>query len=499
MKRIALFLPLLAVPFLGACISLKTGSNDPLRAPSPEAGAVEATLIVEPTQETGETQPAAEQEDAYANEWTVEQLALWRSPRFQEAFMQSFLAETDIEPKVTTVEIQDLQKVQALIAEEKTTEAVKILEKNRAGSGSAVWDQMLGNIYFQREEWDQAMWAYQSAVEKFPKFRRAWKNLGVVLIRREEFAEAAEAFSKVVALGGGDGITYGLLGFAYSRLDDFIAAESAYRMAVLLDPKTGEWKTGLVTAFFKQQRYADAAAMCGTMIAKSPARADLWLLQGNAWLGLGKPMEAAQNFEFVDTLGKSTPESLNILGDIYVNESYYDQAASAYARALEASGEKGVAKALRNAKVLVSRNANEEAGSLLEGLEDLGLQEFDAAQRKELLQLKARLAVATGATEQHVAILLEIVEQDPLDGGALILLGDHFASHEDPDRATVYYERAAGINEEYEATATDRQGRMLARMGEYQDALRLLRRSLELQENERLRAYVESIAKIVGR
>ena len=68
-------------------------------------------------------------------------------------------------------------------------------------------------------------------------------------------------------------------GFAYANQDNAIAAESAYRLASLLDPKAMDWKMGLARSFFKQQRYADAVALSSTMLAANPERADLWLLR----------------------------------------------------------------------------------------------------------------------------------------------------------------------------------------------------------------------------
>ena len=47
-------------------------------------------------------------------------------------------------------------------------------------------------------------------------------------------AGAITPLSRVVQLGGEDGLIYGLLGYAYSSTEHYVSAESAYRNALLL-------------------------------------------------------------------------------------------------------------------------------------------------------------------------------------------------------------------------------------------------------------------------
>ena len=42
------------------------------------------------------------------------------------------------------------------------------------------------------------------------------------------------------------------------------------------------------------------------LLEENPTSSMLWLLQANAFIGLEQPLRAAENFEMVDALGKST-------------------------------------------------------------------------------------------------------------------------------------------------------------------------------------------------
>ncbi|MEZ6017601.1 MAG: tetratricopeptide repeat protein [Planctomycetota bacterium] len=425
-------------------------------------------------------------------QWTEFDLSLWGDPKFQRRFTESYVAETDIEPRVTEQERTQLQQILELISGEKVDKAVAQLQKYGGPGASAVFDFTLANLYFQQDELYQASVSYTDAVEKHPKFRRAWKNLALVHVRRGDFEDAAAAFARVIELGGGDGVTYGLLGFAYTNLEQHMSAESAYRMAVLLDPLTPDWVTGLARTFFKQKRYAEAVTLCGSLIEKDPNRADMWLLQANAFIGLEQPMRAAQNFEVVDRLGAATFESLTTLGDIYVNEQLFDVGVRSYLRAFEVKPDGDASRALRAAKSLTAQGARAECAALVDGLQTRLGERMSEGERKDLLKIRARLASAQGAGEEEARILEEILALDPLDGEALILLAQRYARNDEAERAILFYERAANL-EGSEAEAKLQHGRLLVERGRYAEALPLLRRSLDVRPRENVRKYVEQI------
>lgn len=423
------------------------------------------------------------------------ELNIWNDAAFQKQFTESYIAETEIEPRVTVDERDKMQKVLTLISSDKMDDAAAMLIKNNNPAASAVLDFTLANIYFQQEKLEQAATAYQAAVEKYPKFRRAWRNLGLIYVRQSDFSKAIQALTKVIELGGHDALTYGLLGFAYSSVENNISAESAYRMAIMLDPHTVDWKMGLARSFFKQERFADAVSVCNQLINDQPERVDFWMLQANAYIGLNQPLKAAQIYELIDQLGKSTAESLNMLGDIYVNEELYEMAAESYIHAMDKKTQDKPDRAIRSAQILVSRGALKETKLLIEHIQNIYDNNLEDDMRKELLKLRARLAVADGSGDEEVRVLEEIVNMDPLDGEALILLGQNSARIGDTEKAIFYYERAAGI-EKYEADAKVRHAQLLIGKGKYADALPLLRRAQLINPRENIQKYLEQVERI---
>ncbi|NIP24950.1 MAG: tetratricopeptide repeat protein [Phycisphaerae bacterium] len=316
--------------------------------------------------------------------------------------------------------------------------------------------------------------------------------MGLIYVRQSEFEQALPALTRVIELGGGDAITYSLLGFSYSSVEKNLPAESAYRMAILLDPVTIDWKMGLARSLFKQKRYAEAVALCGQLIESQPHQADLWLLQANAYIGLNQPLKATENYELVDLLGKSTADSLNLLGDIYVNEHLYEITVNSYIRAMGKKTQDNADRAIRSGKVLAAHGAHKETKKQIEHIEKKHGDQIEAEDRKDLLKLRARIAVAEDSGDEEVRVLKEIVALDPVDGEALILLGQHGIHSGNTEKAVFYYERAANI-EQYEADAKLRHAKLLVRNGKYAGALPLLRSAQQIKSPENIQKYLEQV------
>lgn len=457
--------------------------SSPVESPKSQPSNTPSTLAV-----AGAVSSASEEKPRHTND----ALDLWNDAAFRQRLVESYAAESDLEPRTTVLEREQLQQVFQLIGEQKTVEALALLDTLRSDIASAVFDFTAGNLHFEAEQLDAAVLAYSRAVEKHPNYRKAWRNLGMTRVRQGDYANAGRPLVRVIELGGGDALTYGLLGVSHASLDHQLSAESAFRMAILLDPGTLDWSVGLARCLFKQERFTDVVALTNDLLEAHTDRADFWLMQAHAFVGLEKWQSAAENFELIDGLGAASAENLFFLGDLYVNQELFDLAVNAYVRAIEKDENGKPERAVRAAKLLTQRGARSESKVLIERIEGQFGESLAAAERKELLRMRARLALAENATEEEARLLEEIVELDPLDGDALILLGDHSARIGSPERAVFYYERAAGI-EASEADAKLGHAQLLAGLGRYAEALPLLRRAQALKPRDNVQDYLQRI------
>jgi tetratricopeptide (TPR) repeat protein len=432
---------------------------------------------------------------AGANEFQEDFARLWKEPEFRKQLLASYGTDAEVEPRVTPEERDLLQKVYDVLAKDAGA-ATKLLEGATKNDSSARLDFTLGTLYFQSDRLPDAEKRFKLAIAKFPNFRRAHRSLALLHMRNGDNPAAIQAFTKVIELGGTDALTYGLLGFSYAAQEDYLSAESAYRMAALLQPQAADWKIGLTRCVLKQQKFGEAVVLLGDLIEKNPGRSEFWLLQANAYVGLKQPLKAAENYEFLARMGKLSPASLNTLGDIYANEGLYDLATTAYRRGLDAeAGPAAVAAGLRAAEIFAARGALPQAALILEKLKAVTGDKLSEAEQRRLYKLEARVALHAGRSAEAAKVLEQIVALDPLDGEALLLLGQHYARSKEPERAIFYYERASGI-EAYEVTARLRHAQVLVGQGKLAEALPLLRRVQELKPQDDVGRYLEQVERL---
>ena len=429
---------------------------------------------------------------------TPDQLSLWKDPEFKRRFAESYLADSETTPPMKDEERLVLIEVRDLLGEDETEEAIELLLKEAGDDTTAIFDYFLANIYVQEGRLEEAMGAYRVAVNRYPKYRLAWNNLGRLYVQDGRFVEAAEAFTKVIELGGGSGEMYGLLGYSWAKQNSQLAAETAYRMAVLMEPTRADWKIGLARCLFEQRQFPACIAMCETLIEESPDRHELWLMQGEAYSRSGQGVEAAKNFEMVDRMGHASAGSLIAIADIYAREGLYDLASQNFVRALAMDPKTAEARALRGAKYLVGMGAYEWADGVVTEMEKHGDEHFSIKTRKDMLGLRAALAVELGDPDAEIEILEKSLELDPTDGRTLIQIGRYKERNDDLESAIFYFERAAQLDG-YEGEAAIAHGQSLVRAKRYKEGLKKLKEGQKLKPSDRLSRYIETVERLAKR
>jgi len=428
---------------------------------------------------------------ATAKEFAMDDEIL-RDPEWRKSFLGSYGFLSGAEPQVDALELELLREVIELMKVDTKAAAARLAAQVSASS-SAAMDFILANLSFQNGDLETAKKYYDSAIEKFPDFRRAHKNLGLLLVQQERYKDGVKHLSRAVELGDRDGRNYGLMGYCYINLENPLAAEIAYRNAVLQEPDTRDWKLGLGRALLSLERYHDAAALFGDLIDENPDDATPWMLQANAYIGLEKPEAAAINLEAVRMLGKAQTSSLVLLGDIYMNQGDTELAKDAYLEVIardDASTQ--FETAYRAADLLVKTRSYGQAAELLASIDRRYAKSLDRDDELELLTLRAKLTRAQGNEAEAAKLLASVVERDGTRGDALLELAAYHRGQGDDERAMLYLERAARI-EAYEYKALLDHAKLLVAEREYAKAAELLRRALTIRKEPRVEAFLARV------
>lgn len=495
---------LVAIAALAACSTHSdpalTGARAPVAVgePAPAESAVAAADAVDAAAAAPVAQaPAAEQGPAAEPDPEQQQLQatlreIWQQPNFQRQLAQNWLRGNEVDPPLTLREGEFRLEVLDLIGEDEVAKATARLQDLQGEDASPVWDYMLGKLASAAEDFDGAAQEYVKAVNKYPSYRRAWQELGFAQMRAGKFKSAAESFVEVLSLGGGDPSTYGALGIAHYRSGDYASAESAFRLVIMMDPREDRWKQALAESLGRQNKFADSINLIDGLIAKDQDNADLWKLQAYAYANIGETDKAATNFEIVERLGGADFVTLSNLGTIYLNDELFTLAVDAYLRAIQLEDRGDSGDVLAVATRLAQLSNYGEATRLIRGIESAYADELDQAARLQMLRMRARLAAQSGASAEQVELLQQIVQEDPLDGDALLALAVHFQTKGDLEQATFRYEQAAR-NPEFAAKAKRLHGQMLANAQRFADAEPLLEASLQLKASDDVRKLLEYV------
>ncbi len=419
-----------------------------------------------------------------------------KDPEWRKSFLGSYGFLSGAEPQVNTTELESLREVIDLL-QVNPSAAATVLKARVGPDSSAALDFILANLEFQNGELESAKANYSKAIEKFPDFRRAHKNLGLLLIQNQSFEEAVEHLSRAVELGDRDGRNYGLLGYAHLTNGNVLAAEVAYRNAILQQPETRDWKLGLARSLLEMEKFEEAAALFDALIEENPEDATLWLLQANAYVGLDQPLRAAVNLESVRLMEKAQSSSLVLLGDIYMNAGMPDFAASAYLDVIEGDREgRQFSVAYRAAQLLVRTGSHDRAQEVLDAIRKRYWEGLSQAEQLRVLTQEAKVARAQGRDKEAAELLESIVERDGTRGEALLELADYYKGQGRVERARLLIERAENLEAtEYAALLAHAQLEVSER--KYDEAATLLRRALQIRREPRVERFLERVEQAI--
>lgn len=456
-----------------------------------------------------------------AEESLIAPAPLFRQPGFAKEFVGSYGILSEVEPDVTDTEQKLLGRLQALFAESKFKDAenqlVLYIKETTAptdpnlqpGEISPALVFVLGNLYFQSERLNEAERAFKEAIRRFPKFRRAFTNLGFLYTSQNKMDDALAAFQKSVELGEKSARVMGMLGYCYMFKQNAVAAENAYRQAYLIDPNSRDWKLGLAQTLLMQDKYEDAASMFGILIKENSQDRQLWMRQTSAYLAMEKFEEAIINLEMMRLLGLADEKSLALLGNIYIDQTQPRLALDAFADAMSRATLFDVAQALKSAKILNDNGNPKEASEMLQKIRTKSGENITPADRLALDLTEVKIARNNNQPDVVGSILARLLQDNPANPEILLETAKHYdqsAKNEtDEDKIRKHIGEAKTnymLAIQYDTTAYAANlgyGQLLIRDNRALEALPFIEKALSLKKSDSLEQYVSRVRRAADR
>ncbi len=425
----------------------------------------------------------------------------WNQPHIAKSFAASYSIVADTEPKLEEDEQlvvkQVLEELQLTNDKDKALATIlKALSANP--DASAPLDFIAANFYAEKGDLKNAIKYYDSATKKYSSFLRAWRNGAIMKVKEGKFEAALKDFTKAIQLGAKDTTTMGLLGLCYVNTGKYFSAETAYREAIVLDPDVKDWQVGLAKSLLQQRKYEEGIAVLEQILVDDPENDILWSSTANAYLGLDDAETAVAIQEIVDRLGKSTPDSLIFMGNIYMSRDLNDLALTYFQRAIKKDPKQDPDVYVSVAETMTARGTYDQAVKVIADIESNFANKLSDANKLGILRLKAQIGLATGGGEKVIPILEELIEQDPMDGQALLLLAEFNSNKGTVDgysRADLYFERATKVRK-WEAKALVSWARSYVARERFGKAIPLLERVQVIDPQDHIGRYLDQVRKV---
>ena len=417
------------------------------------------------------------------------------SPDFKKRFLASYGVNSAIEPKLASKDRSLYQKVLPLLSSA-PRDAIAIVQRELNPNSNAAFDFLVGNLFYQLRDYGQAEKAMKEAVRKFPFFRRAHRILALIYVQRDEFKRAIEPLLRVIELGGGDGQSYGLLGYAYLVGEKYESGLAAYRMARMFKPDSLDFRRGQAHCLLETDQNKLAIALFDELILEFPSEQDFWLLQANAFLAAGMKGEAIANLELVSDRKQGNWSTHVLLGDLYLSDDLVQLALAAYLRALDQDPASDGELLIRPLKALVERRHFAAGKGYLAAMAKVANSIISLAQRSEVDLAEAKIEMKIGDPARALSLLKNSLSTDPLNGEVLLTLGEYYFGSEMLDEAERYYELALSVPEA-KGDALVSLGRLAVSRGLFAEAVRLLRQAQETQPRPNVARYLEAVERRV--
>lgn len=458
---------------------------------------------------------------AHSKQSTIAPAHLFHQPGFAKDFVGSYGILSDVEPEVSDAEQLLLSRLQTLFAASKFQEAEEELvrfiketknptdSKLQPGEISPALVFVLGNLYFQSERQQEAERAFQEAIRRFPKFRRAHTNLGFLFVTNNRIDEALAAFQKSIELGEKSPRVMGMLGYCYLMKQNALAAENAYRQAYLIDPNARDWKLGLAQSLLMLEKYEDAASMFDVLLKENQNDRQLWMRQTSAYMAMEKFDQAIINLEMMRLLKIADEKNLVLLGNIYIDQSQPRLALSAYSEALHLSQKFDATQALKCARILNDTGNPKEATEMVQKIREKAGNQLAPADRVALDLVEVKIARNSNQNELVGEILNRLLAQNPTNPEILLELAkfhDQNAKNESNEDALRKHIGEAKTNYllamQYDTTAYAANlgyGQLLIRDNRALDALPYIEKALSLKKSESLEQYASRVRRAADR
>lgn len=174
----------------------------------------------------------------------------------------------------------------------------------------------LGNIHYNRKQYEKSNYYYTKLLSLNPKFEYAYEPLANSLFFSGLYDEAISKYRQSTYFNGNDPKSFNLIGICYLQKKDYITAFHYFEEAAKVSPDYGLAYFNLASLAFDQAWYDEAISYCTYALKANPEDGDIYFLLGRIYIQLGMLEQAQTNLETSIKYNSLNASAYKYLGDI---------------------------------------------------------------------------------------------------------------------------------------------------------------------------------------
>lgn len=194
---------------------------------------------------------------------------------------------------------------------------------------------LLGMIYSESGEYDQAVTHIQKALQADPHFAEAYNNLGNIFRKTKRLDKALENYQKAVSLNPTLSEIFLNMGIVLQDLGNTDEAIASYHRVIEIRPDHFGAYNNLGLALQEEGNTDEAISCYRQAIQINPRFADAHNNLANTLKNKGQRDDAKSSYQQAIAINPDFAEAFNNLGILLKEEGYLDDAIACYMRALE--------------------------------------------------------------------------------------------------------------------------------------------------------------------
>jgi tetratricopeptide (TPR) repeat protein len=184
---------------------------------------------------------------------------------------------------------------------------------------------------------EEAIQAYQNAINLAPEQISPWNNLGNLYRKLERHEEALAAFQKAIEQNASDAVGWNGLGDLYHELGRNDDAMYAFLKAIEFSPNYAHSWNGLGNSYLDEDQLDEALAAHLKAIEIDRNTVDSWFALGDIYMRQGKNENAGMAYRTAIEFDPKNAQAWNKLGDLHYNTGANEEAMHAYQKAVDSN------------------------------------------------------------------------------------------------------------------------------------------------------------------